>query len=402
MPPLRLCPAVRIILFLERKSIKKNFYRESRHAANPGFPPGNEGFIWEKESTVERDEILQAIAAPLLAWYDKHKRTLPWRGTKDPYRVWVSEIMLQQTRVAAVMPYYARWMEALPTVADLAAADGERLMKLWQGLGYYSRARNLQKAARVIMEDHGGRFPDTREELMKLPGVGDYTAGAIASIAFGLPVPAVDGNVLRVAARAAGMEGNILDPAVRGEIRAAMSAAMPQDRPGEFNQALMDLGATVCLPNGAPLCGDCPLAGICEANRLGLQDKLPVREKKQKRRVENLTVYLLIRGGQTALRKRPDTGLLAGLWEFPHVPGALGEDGAAGPLAAWGLTAVDWRRKLTAKHVFTHVEWHMTGYVVQVRGDCPEFAWVDRAGLEALAVPSAFARFLKEAGEALP
>ena len=349
----------------------------------------------------EKQEILNAIAAPLLSWYDANKRSLPWRGTHDPYQVWVSEVMLQQTRVAAVLPYYRRWMEALPTVQALAEASEERLMKLWQGLGYYSRARNLQKAARIITSDYGGVFPEQPEALLKLPGVGDYTAGAIASIAFGQPVPAVDGNVLRLAARVAGIREDIMNPAVRKSFRERMGTALSRERPGEYNQALMDLGATVCLPNGAPECGRCPLSAFCEARRLGIQDQLPVRTKKAKRRVEEMTVYLLLREGKTALRRRSEQGLLAGLWEFPHVPGALSEREAAAPLAQWGLAPLDWRKKVEAKHVFTHVEWHMTGYLLSVRGDCPGLLWVDRAGLEALAVPSAFAKYLGEALDAL-
>ncbi len=347
------------------------------------------------------EKRLQAMVEPLLAWYDLHKRTLPWRGTTDPYRVWVSEIMLQQTRVAAVIPYYEQWMAALPTVADLAAVDEDDLMKLWQGLGYYSRARNLQKAAKLIMEQYGGQFPRSREALLALPGVGEYTAGAVASIAFGEAVPAVDGNVLRVASRVANVAENILDTRVKKKFQRWMDAAVPAERPGAYNQALMDLGATVCLPNGEPLCGDCPLAPLCEARRLGVQDQLPVRAKKAPRRVEELTVYLLLRGDEAALRRREDSGLLAGLWEFPHVPGALSEDRAAEPLASWGLRSVDWKKVLEARHIFTHVEWHMTGYVVQVEGDGPGLTWADRDKLETLAVPSAFAKFLAEARSAL-
>ena len=351
---------------------------------------------------MNKQALLNAMAAPLLAWYDEHKRTLPWRGTKDPYRVWVSEIMLQQTRVAAVIPYYERWMEELPAVEALAAVDEEKLMKLWQGLGYYSRARNLQKAAKVIMEQHNGLFPDTREALLKLPGIGEYTAGAVASIAFDRAVPAVDGNVLRVAARVANIAEDILDTKVKKKFQTWMEIAMPADRPGEYNQALMDLGATVCLPNGEPLCESCPLRDICEAKKLGIQNELPVRTKKAKRRTEEMTVYLLLRGDAVALRKRPDSGILAGLWEFPQVSGKMDEDSAAEPLENWGLNPVDWKKKLTAKHIFTHVEWHMTGYVVQVEGDCPGFIWADRDELEKLAVPSAFSKFLEEARTVLP
>lgn len=238
-------------------------------------------------------------------------------------------------------------------------------------------------------------------DLLNLPGVGDYTAGAVASIAFGQAVPAVDGNVLRVAARTAGDDGDILDPRVRRQFRSWMAEAMPADRPGEFNQALMDLGATICLPNGAPDCARCPLAALCEAKRLGLQDALPVRRKKAARRVEELTVYLLIRDNRVALRRREETGLLAGLWEFPHVPGSLGEEQAGAPLSAWGVTALEWWKKLEAKHIFTHVEWRMTGYLLRAAGEGTGFAWADRAELEALAVPSAFARYLEEARRAL-
>jgi len=349
----------------------------------------------------EKTAQIASIVQPLLAWYDVNKRDLPWRGTGDPYKVWVSEIMLQQTRVAAVTPYYLRWMDELPDVESLADVEESRLMKLWQGLGYYSRARNLQKAAQVIVHELGGRFPDAYEDLLRLPGVGDYTAGAIASIAFGQPVPAVDGNVLRVAARAACMDGDIMDAKVRRMFREVMKAAMPAQRPGAFNQALMDLGATVCLPNGTPLCGACPLAGLCEANRLGIQDRLPVRRKKASRRVEEMTVFLLLREGRAALRQRPEQGLLAGLWEFPHVSGKLDESAAAQALAAWGITPTDWRKKLEAKHVFTHVEWRMTGYLLTVSGSDGGFVWVDREGLEERAVPSAFAKFLEEARLAL-
>ena len=345
---------------------------------------------------------LDQLPIPLLQWYHENARVLPWRSDPTPYHVWVSEIMLQQTRVAAVLGYYARFMEALPAVADLAAVEEDKLMKLWQGLGYYNRARNLQKAARQIVEEHGGVFPDTYEAIRALAGVGDYTAGAVASIAFGRRVPAVDGNVLRVAARVADIRENIMDPKVRRRMSELMAAAVPSDRPGTYNQALMDLGATVCLPNGKPLCDACPLLTLCEAHRLGLEEVLPVREKKAPRRVEELTMYLLVRNGRVALRKRPDRGLLAGLWEFPHVSGNLGEDAAGEPVAGWGLTPLEWRERLAARHIFTHVEWRMTGYLLTVSGPGPEeFFWADREALEGLAVPSAFGRFLEKIKEIL-
>jgi len=346
-------------------------------------------------------DTLEQLAVPLLEWFRDNARPLPWRDDPTPYHVWLSEIMLQQTRVAAVLGYYRRFLEEAPDIAALAALPEDRLLKLWQGLGYYNRARNLQRAARVIVEELGGVFPDTYEALLRLPGVGEYTAGAVASIAFGEAVPAVDGNVLRVIARTADIREDISDAKVRRTFRALLEEAMPREEPGKFNQALMELGATVCAPNGAPDCGRCPLSGLCEANRLGIQTELPLKSKKAPRRVEEMTVYLLRRGDAVALRRRGEAGLLAGLWEFPHVPGALGEAAAGDALASWGLTALDWEKKISAKHVFTHVEWHMTGYLLTVRGECPGFTWADREALETLAVPSAFARYLEEARRAL-
>ncbi len=339
---------------------------------------------------------LPPIAPPLLAWYDTHKRTLPWRGAQDPYKIWVSEIMLQQTRVAAVIPYYHRWMEALPDVAALSAVEEDRLMKLWEGLGYYSRARNLQKAAKVIMDDFGGLFPRTYEALLTLPGVGDYTAGAVASIAFHQPVPAVDGNVLRIAARLSALRDDVMDPAVRKQIRAMVCAVLPPDRPGAFNQALMDLGATVCLPHGSPLCAQCPLSNLCAARADGTAGELPVRKKKPPRRVEELTVYLLFSQNRVALRRRETGGLLGGLWEFPHVPGTLDEAEAGAPLAAWGLRPIDWQRRMTAKHIFTHVEWRMTGYFAEVQGTGEGLTFAEKGDLAQYAIPSAFGKFLEE------
>ena len=276
-----------------------------------------------------------------------------------------------------------------------------RLLKLWEGLGYYSRARNLQKAAKMIMESYGGAFPETREELLKLPGIGEYTAGAIASIAFEERVSAVDGNVLRIAARVEAIREDILDAKVKKTITAMVEEAMPEERCGDFNQALMDLGATVCLPNGRPACESCPLAHLCAARAAGMETELPVRKKKPKRRKEELTVYILLHQGRVALRRRSSEGLLAGLWEFPSVPGNLLEQEAAKPVADWGLRLVDWKEQLRAKHIFTHVEWHMTGYLLSVRGEGECLTWVDEQQLEELAVPSAFAKFLAAAKKAM-
>ena len=341
---------------------------------------------------------LDQLPIPLLQWYHENARVLPWRSDPTPYHVWISEIMLQQTRVAAVLGYYARFMEALPAVADLAAVEEDRLMKLWQGLGYYNRARNLKKAARQIVEEHGGVFPDTYEAIRALAGVGDYTAGAVASIAFGLPEPAVDGNVLRVVSRLTGDDGDITRPDVKRRMGAALREVLPLDAPGDFNQALMDLGAMVCLPNGEPLCDRCPARGFCAARREGRTAELPVKAAKKARRVEERTVFLLLRQGRIALRKRPGTGLLAGLWEFPNVEGDLDEAAASAAVESWGLVPRQWESRLTAKHIFTHVEWHMTGYTLEVAGDGPaDFVWASAGELGERAVPSAFARYYDEA-----
>ena len=335
------------------------------------------------------DELRQ-LPIPLLTWYRENARTLPWRSDPIPYHVWVSEIMLQQTRVAAVLDYYRRFLEAAPDLAALAALPPDQLMKLWQGLGYYSRARNLQKAAVQIMEDHAGVFPNTYEAIRALAGVGDYTAGAIASIAFRLPVPAVDGNVLRVTARITGDGGDISTPAMKKKVTAALAEVIPLDAPGDFNQALMELGATVCLPNGAPLCGRCPAAGFCRAFQEGRTGELPVKAAKKARRVEERTVYLLFHGDGVALRRRPDRGLLAGLWEYPNEL-ADGEDW----LERWGLSAA-LEKAGTGRHIFTHIEWHMTALTAELEGtDLPAgWVWADRAALrDVYALPNAFQSF---------
>jgi A/G-specific adenine glycosylase len=345
-------------------------------------------------------EKLKLLAPPLLAWYDENRRILPWREEVSAYRTWVSEIMLQQTRVSAVLPYFQRFMDAFPTVEDLAAADTEQLMKLWEGLGYYSRARNLQKAARIVAEDCGGRFPQTYEDLIALPGIGDYTAGAILSIAFGQRIPAVDGNVLRLAARITGSRLDVLESANRKRFRQWMADALPETRCGAFNQALMDLGATVCLPNGAPLCHLCPAQDFCTARAEGCQQALPVRQKKARRRTEEKTVFLLLRGGETALRQRPGEGLLGGLWEYPHVPGTLDEPQAAAQLAQWGIVPHRWVKTIHFRHIFTHIEWKMTGYILQVQGTGPDgWVWADAAARAQLAVPSAFEKLTREIAE---
>ena len=333
------------------------------------------------------------MTAPLLAWYNLNGRTLPWRSVVTPYRTWVSEIMLQQTRVGAVIPYFERFMEELPDVAALAAVSEERLLKLWEGLGYYSRARNLQTAAKIVVSDFGGALPQSYHALLSLPGIGEYTAAAIASINFSEPVAAVDGNLLRVAARVSGCGEDIMDAKVRRLFRQRLDAAIDANRPGAYNQAMMDLGATVCLPNGAPKCEICPARMMCEAYKNGLTEILPVRAKKKARKIEERTVLLLFQNGKAALRKRADTGLLASLWEFPSVLGNLDEAGVSLALAQMGLSAQAVEPAGSAKHIFTHIEWDMKGYFADVTGENDDLFWADAAAFDAAAIPTAFRKF---------
>ncbi len=334
---------------------------------------------------------LKQLPIPLLQWYKEHARVLPWRTHPTPYRVWISEIMLQQTRVTAVIPYFQRFLSILPSVADLAAVSDEQLMKLWEGLGYYRRAKNLKKAAIQIMEIFGGIFPSTYKEILSLSGIGEYTAGAIASIAFGIPVPAVDGNVLRVAARITGFQKDIAAQPSKQILRSAIGDIIPTAHPGNFNQAFMELGATVCLPNGAPLCDLCPAASFCTAYLLGKTEELPIKSPKKPRRIEERTVFLLFYNNAIALCKRPDKGLLSGLWEFPNVLG----DGADS-LKAWGILPGQTLEIQRGKHIFTHVEWHMTAKaMILTNEDLPNgWIWATQSELQHVyALPSAFAAF---------
>lgn len=357
-----------------------------------------------KQTKQTTEKKLALLTGPLLAWYRENARDLPWRRTDDPYRIWVSEIMLQQTRVAAVLGYYDRFLESFPTVEALAGAPEELLLKRWEGLGYYSRARNLQKAAQLVTERYGGRFPTDYDALRTLPGIGEYTAGAVASAAFGVREPAVDGNVLRVVTRITDCHDDIADPKTKRDIRQQVAAAMPARAEDirVYNQAVMELGATVCVPNGAPKCTLCPAQPLCLARERGTIAQLPVKAPKKERRREGKTVFLLLRDCKVALRRRNDSGLLAGLWEFPNVEGVLEEAAAASVLAGWGLEIKAWEKQLSAKHIFSHVEWEMTGYSLQVTGEGPaEILWADAETLERCAVPSAFAKYYAEAKKLL-
>lgn len=305
-------------------------------------------------------ERLAFAYGPLLHWYQENGRKLPWRENKDAYRIWISEIMLQQTRVEAVKPYFARFMEHFPTVTALADAPEDELLKCWEGLGYYSRARNLKKAAEIVVEKHGGKLPASHEELLALPGIGSYTAGAIASIAYEIPAPAVDGNVLRVLSRVTGIRDDILKLSTKKKMETLVAEVIREGEAGDFNQALIEIGAIVCVPNGAPLCETCPFGTVCEARAKGLTGEIPVKTPKKKRKIEEKTVLLLEYGEKIAIRKRRDEGLLASLYEFVSVPGKLSEEEV---LDLFGEKA-ELMKLPDAKHIFSHVEWHMSGYFV--------------------------------------
>lgn len=339
-------------------------------------------------------KLLAAMVEPLLAWADTVENDLPWHAEKTPYRVWISEIMLQQTRTAAVIPYYERFLAACPDVAALAAVDDDRLMKLWEGLGYYSRARNLKKAAVLVMEKYGGRLPDTVEALRALPGIGAYTAGAIASIAYEKSEPAVDGNVLRVVMRYLAEGDDVLKDTTKRDVAEALRAVYPKGADAaRMTEGLMLLGERVCTPGGEAHCEECPLRERCMARLGQIVPLFPVRSPKKERRIEYRTVLLIQSGNQYAVDKRPHEGLLAGMYEFPNTLGHLSAEEAADAVLAMGLTPTDVRPVGEAKHVFSHVEWHMTGYKITVDTPHPtaEVTFYDAAYIrEALAIPTAF------------
>lgn len=332
----------------------------------------------------------------LLPWYDAGHRDLPWRQTKEPYRIWLSEIMLQQTRVEAVKGYYARFLAALPTIEDLASCDDDTLHKLWEGLGYYSRVRNLKKAAQVILAQHGGVFPREYSQVLALPGIGAYTAGAICSIAFDQPTPAVDGNVLRLYARLTNDPSPIDLPQTKRQVTQALAAVYPS-RSGDFTQALMELGATLCGPNCQPDCRSCPCRHICLGRKHGTARGLPVKSPKKQRRHESYTVFILSCDHRYALEKRPDTGLLAGLWQFPNIPGELDTAQALEAVKAMGLSPRNIIREVHRKHIFTHIQWDMTGVYLEVSHPAGAFSWFTAEEIRTqAALPTAFRQFWEE------
>ena len=340
--------------------------------------------------------ILGKLPEALLPWYEENKRDLPWRQDQEPYHVWLSEIMLQQTRVEAVKNYYRRFLAELPTIEALAFCDGDLLHKLWEGLGYYSRVRNLKKAAIQIMEEHSGQFPREYEKIRALPGIGDYTAGAISSICFGLPRAAVDGNVLRVVSRLTEDATPIDLPARKKAVTAALEEIYPAQA-GEFTQALMELGATLCGPNWAPKCEACPCRGFCGGALHGTAQQYPVKLPKKEKKTEEKTVFILSCDGQYALEKRPETGLLAGLWQFPNVPGKLETEQALDAAQQMGLRPREIIRQLERKHIFTHIIWEMRGIYLEVAEPSAAFTWLTAAEIEqSAALPTAFRQFWEE------
>ncbi len=316
---------------------------------------------------ITKEEKVQKIAPLLLEWYEEKARSLPWRDNPLPYYVWVSEIMLQQTRVEAVKRYFTRFMETLPNIEALANVEEEVLLKLWEGLGYYNRARNLQKAAIQVMKEYGGVLPASYEELQKLPGIGSYTAGAIASIAYKIPVPAVDGNVLRVLSRLMADREDILKQSVKKKAEELLKENMPKERASDFNQAMMELGAIICLPNGLPKCEECPISSLCTAKEEGNMMEFPVKSSKKPRKIEERTILLISNDKKVAIHKRKSDGLLAGLYEFPNIMGQLSTEEVKILLEKQNLKIHQIKQIERAKHIFSHIEWHMTGYEIELK-----------------------------------
>ncbi len=349
--------------------------------------------------TEQNQSIIQSAIPQLLFWYRQNKRALPWRENPTPYHVWVSEIMLQQTRVEAVRDYYTRFLSRYPDIETLSDTDADELAKYWEGLGYYSRMRNLLRCAKTVVEQYDGRLPQEYDALLKLPGIGSYTAGAISSIAYGRPYAAVDGNVLRVLSRLFACDAPIDEPKSKNDCFTLLNAVMPSD-PGAFNQSLMELGATVCLPNGMPLCESCPILEHCKAHANGNMLSYPVKKPKKKRRIESLT-YLILKTPQGFwLHKRADTGLLAALWEYPNLPTKLSQAQVAEFLSTRGVSTAKINPLPEKKHIFTHIEWQITAYAIEcdhlILFDNELFATEDEIR-SFFALPSAFDKYDRNA-----
>lgn len=347
---------------------------------------------------------IQQFQDALLSWYNQHARVLPFRENPTPYRVWISEIMLQQTRMDTVLPYYERFIGEIPDVVALAEVSDERLLKLWEGLGYYSRARNLKKAAQIIIKDYEGQVPDDVKSLRTLPGIGPYTAGAIASIAFGKRAEAIDGNVLRVMARVTAEKGDISQKSVHNRLETVVRPLVDTPRVGDFNQALMELGALICIPSETPKCGLCPVSSLCKAYDLGIQGSLPVKTSPKSRKIEKKTVLVMRYGDQFALRKRTEKGVLCGLWELPSLPGHCTTEECVRELSKQGVFAAEIIPLSSSKHIFSHLEWHMIGYcIVAERVENREnFVWKSADEIKAhYSIPAAFKEYMKFLNESM-
>lgn len=334
----------------------------------------------------------------LLEWYHKNARVLPWRSESTPYRIWISEMMLQQTRVDTVIPYFTRFISELPTVQALATVEEDKLLKLWQGLGYYNRALNLKKSAQILVAEYQGELPAEFTQLVSLPGIGPYSAGAIASIAFGEPVPAVDGNVLRIIARLLASREDISNTKIKKQMQEVVAQLVSQEEPGNFNQALMDLGATICIPNGEPKCIQCPVSKHCKAYRYGLTSEIPIKVLKKARNIDKKTVLVISSKEKFALRKREAGGLLPNLWEFPNVDVYLTENQCKDVLTDMGIKVKQITELRPSKHIFSHREWHMKGFFIDAETDKGklDFTWVTKDELnQKYAVPTAFKDFIK-------
>ncbi len=338
-------------------------------------------------------ERLKEIRKPIIKWYQKNKRELSWRKEKNPYHIWISEIMLQQTRIEAVKQYYERFLKQIPTIQNLAEIEEEKLLKLWEGLGYYNRARNLKKAAQVIQEKYKGEMPKHYKELVQLPGIGEYTAGAISSIAYNEQVPAVDGNVLRVVSRVVGSKKDVLESKTKKEFTQKLQEIMPEQA-GDFNEGLMELGELICIPNGNPLCEKCPLQEICVAKCENLTKLIPVRKQKVKRKKEGKTVFLLEFKEKIAIQKREKTGLLANMYQFPSIDKKINKKEIESVLQKWKLKVRQIEEIGTHHHVFSHLEWDMIGYKIQVDCANEEFMWVNKKDIiKKYPIPGAFVPF---------
>lgn len=344
-------------------------------------------------------QIYKKLPGCLVPWYQENSRKLPWRKDREPYHIWLSEIMLQQTRVEAVKEYYKRFLDAFPDIQDLADAREDHLLKLWEGLGYYNRARNLQKAAKIIVEELNGNFPAEYQEIIKLPGIGEYTAGAIASISFNEPVAAVDGNVLRVISRITECYDDIAKASTKKKIKSQLEHVYPESDCGIFTQSLIELGALICVPAGKPKCEICPVADFCAARCSGTQELLPVKNIKKERRMEERTVFLLECRGKIAVLKRSDAGLLAGMWEFPNVLGAQKPAQALDIVQTWGCKPLAMLKEADRKHIFSHVQWNMKCFYIQCEAEPEQFNWISRDEInEKIALPTAFRQFVAVLG----